>query len=410
MRKSIILSKAFATLGAFLLIAPIFLLVGTGISPEHFTVWLLPALAAVLLACAVRALPHKQRVPGAIAAVILCVGGTLIIGWSYHNVFGLYFIALLTIPVLLLHLLALTQHSGEEYHQAVWYAGMMAYLLARAVSCSLTLRPCQPLLMKLCFAYFVYAVFAMNAQSLHDGMGGGRAPSRLMRLRNRMMSLLICVALLILTHLPQMKRALEVVLQAIKQAIIWLVSLFTFAHESVQDAGEGGRPDMGLGDAGGGPSAFMIFLEKVLRIVAIILAVAIAAYVLYLLGRAAVRGIRWIIRKLRDYASTVTEAYEDTVESLVDWGEMKAAIRERQQKAKIRREERVPWEKLTPRQRVRRSYQVYLRRHPDLPDSRTARQALKQQENLASIYEEARYSSAEISEAAAESTRALQRQ
>lgn len=410
MRKSIVLSKAFATLGAFLLVAPIFLLVGTSMTPEHPAVWMLPAAAALLCACAVRALPHKLRVPGAIAGVILTVGGTLVIGWGYHNVFGLYFIAVLTVPVLLLHLLALTQQSGEEYHQAVWYAGMMAYLLARAVSSSIALRPCQPLLMKLCLAYFVYAVFAMNAQSLHDGMGGGRAPSRLMRLRNRMTSLLICAVLLILTHLPQLKQALAVALDAIKRAIIWLVSLFSFATESVRDAGESARPDMGLGDAGGEPSAFLIFLEKVLRIVAIVLGVAIALYVLYLLGRAAVRGVRWIIRKLRDYASTVTEAYEDTVESLVDWGEMKAAIRERQEKAKIRREERVPWERLTPRQRVRRSYQVYLRRHPDLPDYRTARQALKQQEELAEIYEEARYSSAEISEAAAESTRVLQRQ
>ena len=98
------------------------------------------------------------------------------------------------------------------------------------------------------------------------------------------------------------------------------------------------------------------------------------------------------------------------MESLVDWGDVKAALRERQQKAKIRREERVPWERLTPRQRVRRSYQIFLRRHPDVPDYRTARQALARQKELAAIYEEARYSSAEISETAAESTRALQKQ
>ena len=379
MRRSVILSKAFATLGAFLLIAPVFLLVGTGMSPERPLPWLLPALAALLFACAVRALPRRLRIPGAIIALVMTIGGTLAIGWGYHNVFGLYFIALLTIPVTLLHLLALTQQSGEEYHQAVWYAGMMAYLLARAVTGSVALRPARPLLMNLCLAYFVYAVFAMNAQSLHDGMGGGRAPSRLMRLRNRLTSLLICIALLVLTHIPQLKQALETAIEAIKRAIVWLLSLFSFARESVRDAG-------------------------------IILAAAIAAYVLFLLGRAVVRGIRWLIRRLRDYASTVTEAYEDTVESLVDWGDVKAALRERQQKAKIRREERVPWERLTPRQRVRRSYQIFLRRHPDVPDYRTARQALARQKELAAIYEEARYSSAEISETAAESTRALQKQ
>ncbi|MBR6300814.1 MAG: hypothetical protein IKR36_07925 [Clostridia bacterium] len=410
MRRSVILSKAFATLGAFLLIAPVFLLVGTGMTPERPLPWLLPALAALLFACAVRALPHRLRIPGAIIALVMTIGGTLAIGWGYHNVFGLYFIALLTIPVTLLHLLALTQQSGEEYHQAVWYAGMMAYLLARAVTGSMALRPARPLLMNLCLAYFVYAVFAMNAQSLHDGMGGGRAPSRLMRLRNRLTSLLICAALLVLTHIPQLKQALETAIEAIKRAIIWLLSLFSFARESVRDAGEAGRPDLGLGDPAGEPSAFLVFLEKVLRIIAIILAAAIVSYVLFLLGRAVVRGIRWLIRKLRDYASTVTEAYEDTVESLVDWGDVKAALRERQQKAKIRREERVPWERLTPRQRVRRSYQIFLRRHPDVPDCRTARQTLDRQKEMAAIYEEARYSSAEISETAAESTRALQKQ
>ena len=128
MRRSVILSKAFATLGAFLLIAPIFLLVGTGMSPERPLPWLLPALAALLFACAVRALPRRLRIPGAIIALVMTIGGTLAIGWGYHNVFGLYFIALLTIPVTLLHLLALTQQSGEEYHQAVWYAGMICSL------------------------------------------------------------------------------------------------------------------------------------------------------------------------------------------------------------------------------------------------------------------------------------------
>ena len=61
MRRSVILSKAFATLGAFLLIAPVFLLVGTGMSPERPLPWLLPALSALLLACAVRALPHMPQ-------------------------------------------------------------------------------------------------------------------------------------------------------------------------------------------------------------------------------------------------------------------------------------------------------------------------------------------------------------
>ena len=80
MRRDIIGNKLFATLGAILLTAPVFLLFGAYFSPGRPALWLLPQAFALLLCCPVRALPGKARIPGLIAAVALGAGGMLYLG------------------------------------------------------------------------------------------------------------------------------------------------------------------------------------------------------------------------------------------------------------------------------------------------------------------------------------------
>ena len=408
MRRDIIGNKLFATLGAILLTAPVFLLFGAYFSPGRPALWLLPQAFALLLCCPVRALPGKARIPGLIAAVALGAGGMLYLGrvvmdcdaWLYTDM-------VLLAAAQVVHTLALSQQSGEEYHPAVWYAGIIIYVLARIVASGRGLTAAKPALLTLCLAYFLYAVFAINEQNLLEGMGGGRRPSRLMRLRNRGMAVLVCLALLVLTHLPAVARAFRTLCDALKRGVLWLFSLFTFPESNVPRTGGNGDIDLsGLVDEIAGPSPFLIFLEKVMRIIAMLLMAALALFILWQAGRLLHRAVRALIARLRAYTTAVTDAYEDTVESLLDWGEVKSALRARQETLRVRREERIPWDSLTPRQQVRRAYRHYLRRHPDIPPQRTARQALDS--DRAAIYESARYSMEEITPEQARRMRTLQ--
>ena len=122
------------------------------------------------------------------------------------------------------------------------------------------------------------------------------------------------------------------------------------------------------------------------------------------------RAVRALMLFLRSYAGRVSESYEDTVESLLDWGEVKRAVAQRAKKLS-RRDKRISWEKLSPRQRVRQAYQLLRRRNKVIPDSRTAREALthdfsaigrEDAARMAEIYDAARYSEQEISVEAAQ--------
>ena len=124
---------------------------------------------------------------------------------------------------------------------------------------------------------------------------------------------------------------------------------------------------------------------------------------LVLLG---VRGMKKLLRILREWTGAVTDAHDDTVESLLDWGEVKRGIERRRAERRQVRKDRVPWERLTPREQVRRSYRSFLMRHPDIAPQRTARQALREGRQ-ADIYEAARYSSREITPEEAQSVRSI---
>ena len=153
-------------------------------------------------------------------------------------------------------------------------------------------------------------------------------------------------------------------------------------------------------------SPVWLFLEKILKIVCAVLIALVLLGLIYLLGKALLRGVKALSARLRAYMNAVSAGYNDQVESLLDWGEIRRSVQQRREKKKKTQEERIPWERLSPRQQVRRSYQAYLRRHPDIPDSRTARQALADPRQ-ADIYEVARYSTHDITPQQAQDFRKL---
>lgn len=398
MRKSVILSKLFATLGAALVCAPVFLILGAAITPYMPEVWLIALASSLLLACFVRALPRKKRVLAMILCVLLSLAIPVFIGWLW-DVTGLSIIfAVLSTAVMIVHLSALLHNAGEEYLAPVWYVGIMFYLLCRLLTISGSLRPARATMDALGAVYFVYILFALNEQALLSGMGGGRAPSRLMRWRNRLTMGILALVLVVTTNLPAIKRAMAAFLDLLRRGVLALLEWLSepVEEEMLSNPSAAGGPDLsGLAEIKE-PSALLKFLEQVMRVVALVAVAAIVSLLLWYVGKRLVRVVKLLIKRLREYAGQVNEAYEDTVESLLDWGEVKRALQEKSEKLRVKRKARTPWEKLNARERVRRVYEDYLREHPELPVSTTARRALRDKGTSGALYDRARYSTEEI--------------
>lgn len=403
--------RAFITMGILLMAAPVFLLAGAALSGERAALWLLPLAAALALGFAVRQLPPKGRIAGAVGAAVASAGIALGLGtalgaggWAYGMAAALAFASAA-------HLLLLSRLRTGEAPGVMWLVGMAVYGGARMATTLLALPLAQPPLRICAVLYFCYIIWALILDSLHEGMGGGRSPSRAMMIKNAAIGAVLALVLLFVIHLPQLAQALRWAVDVIRRGLGWLADIISslLPEASPAGAGGGGLDMSALAMEAGEPALLWVILEKVLYVVAALLAAAIAVSLLYMILRGLWRGIRLLIARLRAYAGAVTEAYEDTVESLLDWGEVRRAVAQRRQKRSAQRQERTPWEQLTPRQRVRRSYQVYLTRHPDVPDARTARQTLGDSP-LTRLYEDARYGSREITPEEAEKSRALQKQ
>ena len=401
-----LLRRLFLSLGAFLLAAPVFLLAGGAVLRDpRPLLWLLPLACAAALPFFVRLLPGKGRLPGLILSMALSAACALYLGGVRHIGALAWIPAALAALAAAAHMALLSGWQRENI--ALWYVGMAVYVFSRLI-CTLTRQTAlyAPLRV-LTLAYAVYAVFALAFQSLRDGTGGSRTPSCRMVLRGVGGAVLLSALLLALTHLPQLFEALRAAVRGVVEAVVWLVS--RLGEMNMARGGGGGGGDAGLpGVEAAEPSAFLVFLEQVLKVVAAAALLVIAALLLRLAVRGLIRAFRALARRLRAYAGQVTNAYEDTVESLLDWGDVRRAVREHREKRREDREKRVPWQQLSARQQVRRSYQVYLSRHPDVPPGRTARQEIGRRD-LAEIYEAARYSDREITPAEAEMSREMQK-
>ena len=381
-------------LGLLLLPAPVFLLVGTaaGIGWKL----LLPQSLALLLGLGLRRLPKKLRFPAVLLSMALCAAAALwllragqgMTTWAWTG-------AVLMALAAAIYPRQLAVMSGEGAFSGLWYTGLALNGAAWLLSALLELPDTAPLLGAHALLYGVYLAFALSFGSLREGVGQGRAPSRGMILKNMLAALVWALLFLLLTHLPQVAQAIRAALDALRRAIVWLIEWISRLRSAPVSGMGGGQPDLGalVGEAAE-PSWFVQALETVLRVAAAVLLLAAGFLLLRQLFRALRRGLKSLMAKLKAYMDTVSESYEDQVESLLDWGEVKRGLRVRRERRRLEREERIPWERLSPREQVRRSYRLYLQRHPEIPAQKTARQTLPGRQ--ADIYEAARYSSREI--------------
>lgn len=415
-KKQAVLRKLFLSLGFFLLATPLMALLSAAVNPASPYPFFLPLTAVVALSLLVRALPKKARPAGiALGAVLVCASlyGAIVLSQ------GSMWLMLLAIPFIaafLADLLIMSMQSGEEFLAPVWYVGLLVYLIARLVASAEGMEAALPVVQAVTPIFFVFVVFALNSQATQEGMGDERRPSRLMLLRNRLFSVAISAVMLIFAYQEKLRKLLWQAWEAFKRFLGWLAELLKREEEVVaREVAEKGDMSF-LPAADGEPAWWVQMLEQILRVAALAGAAVLTVFIAWQFIKLLIKGVKLLVAYLREYAGRVSESYEDTVESLLDWGEVKRVVERQREKMQKRREMRVPWEKLTPRQRVRRAYLILRQKNADVPGSSTARTsltrafAMPQQadtKRLADIYDAARYSEQEISADAADYMRTM---
>ena len=396
-------SWLFVTVGSFLFGASVLEMFGWGML--HNAAFFLPMLAAsLLLAMAVR-LMRRGR-------MALCVVLT-IAQWALTTYYtmqqGVNFAAL--IPAALCagfipyHLLMLCQEPGEEYPPTIWYIGVLVHALRLFLLRADYFAGAAQHFKLTALLYFIFVLFALNELSLSQGMAGDKRPTRLMRLRNRMRTGLMALALVIACNLESIRRAAEAAVDFFKRIIAAIIAFFLREKpaEPLVNSGGGGMDLSALADGAGETPLFWRILEYVLYVLAAVIFAALCVLLIRKLIKLLIRLAKYLWARLRRYADQVSDAYEDTVESLMDWGEMRRALFQRREKRT--KTAPIDWSSLSPRESVRMRYRVLRGRAKSADAHLTARQVLLQEKapaQAADVYERARYSSEEISREDAE--------
>lgn len=229
--------------------------------------------------------------------------------------------------------------------------------------------------------------------------GRAKAPARV-RLRNTLLALGYLAAALAVAMLPAIGRAVRALwrglVSAISRLAAWLTSLLP-APSGEMPGGAGGPPELfAMPAEETPPSAFLVFLERALTVVAVLILALLAAAALRALYRRARVLRKRLMERLRRFAASASEDYVDEVtDTREDAAEGVSLPRLIRRRVSARGESQLP-----PRERVRHRYLRLKDRHPEWRPGWTARKTLPL--GPAQIYERARYSDREVSEEDAE--------
>lgn len=405
----ILLSWLFASAGSLLFGMSVLQMFGWGMMQNAG--FFLPMLAVSLAAAILIRLMKRRRmlacVPATIAQWVLCSYITMRCGADHTALIP----SLLVAAFIPYHLLMLCQEPGEEYPPTIWYLGVLLHGLCLFLLRADYFAGAKTFFQTTALLYAVFVIFALNELSLSHGMAGDRRPSPLMRWRNRIRAGILALGLTIACNLKSIARAAEAAANFCKM-IIAAILRYLFREKPTEYVQESGRGGMDLSALAGEIKETPLFwriLEKIMYVVALIMCVALAYLMIKKLIELTKKAVRFLIAQLRRYAGQVNNAYEDTVESLMDWGEMRRVFR-------IHREKKmkpapVNWAQLSPRESVRMRYKL-LRGKTQPASHLTARQVIKTEKisaQAADLYDRARYSDAKITAADADKMKEMLR-
>lgn len=242
------------------------------------------------------------------------------------------------------------------------------------------------------------SLLTMSRAAVRDATAGRvRAPARVKRV-NVLITLGYLALGLGMAMLPGIARALSALWRGLKRLIwavaSWLVSLMPSGTGGTGQLAAPPPESFSLPAEQPEPGALRIILGRILAVIAFIALVLLA----FALLRAAYRGLKRlalaILARLRRYASNAAEDYVDEVTDTREEGGEAKGVRTRRAWLQLRGERGLP-----PRERVRRRYQYLRWKHSEWHEGMTARETIPA--DPAEIYERARYSGHEVTEAEA---------
>ena len=388
---------------------PLFLLPAALLVPDR--VWLgalLPA-PALLLTGAAGLLPAKRRAAAFLSGILLMAAGCVFLFVQSSQPAMLLFLPCLL--AMLLFMPAMARPAHQEWTASRLGTGVLLHLAAQFMKGLPVFAGAAAALGIGFAAYLTACLFSLNRIVLTD-----LSPSAVKPLlaKNRGLLTIVCLLALLLSNLQAVAAAIRAAVSwtvlGVMQVFNWIASLLPNGSQPPGDGGAANFSDLA-------ETAEPGLFAKIMEIALTVFGTLILAALLFLAFRRLVRVLRKLLQtalaRLNAYRRRISADYVDQSESLLHWNEIKRVAAARIHRIR-RRVLPVPWEKLSPAQRVRRVYALLLRRGGTPDPALTAREALQSgalklppdaAAVLAALYDRARYSTHPIKEQEADNLR-----
>ena len=373
---------------------PFALMLGTLQLPQAAWRWyIVPAVYFVLASLCLLPKGKARLVCGILSAIGVMAVGLLTLPW--RNAFWVLAIPLIYAVILLVFLRMGGWTVHDELPPTIPIAGMAVYIL---LSLYTSIQETQWQVFRwhlgICFLpYLLLTMLYMNRISLQHAMVDGKHnPPEQLRRRNLWLTGFMFCGVCLIAFLPALGEFLVRCWDALKYAIARLIEWLTpQSSESVAStaSGDGGMDLSGLGEEVA-PNPILVFLEKVMYVVVAVVAVILLILFLRMLFKRFKVLIQRLKQHLMAYSQATQEEYEDdTVDTREDDRSRHLGFtlfRPRKKKLDLTG--------LDAKGIVRAHFRYYRYLHEEQDPGITAREALP--ESLASIYEQARYSTHEV--------------
>ena len=245
------------------------------------------------------------------------------------------------------------------------------------------------------YGFSLLTMLSMNRKSLTQASGKRQSVPQTMRTRNGLLTTMLFVLAVLVSLLPSAFAGLS---EIIGQGIAWLVAFIIRLIPDAPNESDFSKdpaatmPVEGMGQGGEEGLVLNPFVEKFAAFVGALLAIALAAFLLYKIYGILREKLQEMVKSLTKFAANVSEDYVDEITDTREDGTAEKLERRRRTPRLTAREER----SLPPEERIRYRYRRILSRHPEWEPGSTAREKLP--EELARVYEHARYSGMDVTE------------
>ncbi|MBE0600485.1 MAG: DUF4129 domain-containing protein [Firmicutes bacterium] len=392
-----IFPKAYAALTWYAALSPLYFLPAAVLLPGRLWLAAVLPLPALLLTGLAGLQPAKRRAWALILALLLMAAGCAAL---FLRTAPLAMLMVLPCAVqMLLFMPAMARPAHREWSIQYLGFGLLLHIGAQFFKSEALFQSVAAPLRWIFVVYLVMVLFSYN-RSLLDGTGSARMKTLLGH--NRVLLAGFCLLALLLASLKAIGAAVRAaigwIVTAVSAAMLWVSSLFQQSTNG--GAAQDGADPYAIFYEDTEPGTFSKIVEIVLIVVGLLIAAALLFYFCKHLIRLLRRAFHALSDKLRLFRQRISADYVDQSETLLDWGEIKAAAARRLARVRTRLLP-TPWEKLPPDRRVRRVYQLLLRRAAAPDPALTAREMLQSgalrlpgeaAPSAAALYDRARYS------------------